>query len=843
MLENSLDRSSLILIVDDSESVIHVLYGALADCGEVLIATDGQTALDIARQRQPDLILLDVEMPGLNGYEVCERLKADRRTAESVVIFVTSRTDELSELRALKAGAVDFITKPLNLPVVRARVTTHLTLKQQADALSRSQRDLHALIDNIPALVSYWDTNLHIRFGNHAYREWFGRSPDDVKGKTVREVIGADLHAQDALRMERALAGDAQAFEREIPCADGKSRHAQVHYVPDVKDGHVRGFFVLITDITTRKRAEQAVFQEMDCLRVTLNSIGDAVIACDDTAIVTFMNPIAEAMTGWTQEDAKGQPIDTVMQLRDGPNGDVLPNPVHRALQEGSNVGAASNAVLLCRDGTVFGIKDSASPIADQSGVITGAITVFHDISETRAMALKMMHLAQYDALTDLPNRTLLQDRIAQAIQHAQRSNGRVGLLLLDLDHFKYVNDSLGHAAGDDLLQAIAKRLTHALRATDTVSRQGGDEFVVVLPQVGGADHVSQVADKLLEALSRPYDIDGTRYSPTFSMGISLYPDDGDDHDSLLQHADAAMYRAKEQGRNRYQFYCSEIGDLMRARHALERHMRDALEEGLFTVHYQPQVLPDRGYVVGMEALVRWRRPDGTLVSPAQFIPLAEECGLIVPLGKYVMLEACRQAQRWREAGLPPVRIAVNISAAQFAEKDFAVMVRTALAETGLDARWLELEITESTMLIDANRTRAVLEDLKGDGISVAIDDFGTGYSSLAYLKRFPVDVLKIDRSFIHDALTDTNGAAIVSAIVSMGRSLGLDLVAEGVETEAQADYLQSLGCPVIMQGFLYSRPCDAEKATEFLAHWSDAGPICVPGRNEPRASDQHVVI
>jgi len=813
------ERRSCILIIDDNVTSIHTLSAALSDLGEVLFATDGETGLRLAREQLPTLIVLDVDMPEMDGFEVCKRLRADPLVSAIPVIFVTAHDDMTHEIRALESGAVDFITKPFNVHVARARVSTQLMLKSKTDLLSQTQGDLKAVLDNVPALIGYWDRALRNRFGNDAYLKWFGRRPDQLVGMHLRDLLGPGVFETTIPYVEKVLCGEAQRFDREMILPDRSSRYVHTEYVPDIKDGETRGFYVMLTDITAQKRAEIAQFEEMETLRVTLNSIGDAVIVTDRRGCITFMNPIAESMTGWVLRDAQGSPIEEIMNLRDVSSGAHVVNPIRFALGENRIVSMALNSQLVRPDGSEYGIEDSAAPIRDADGGASGAIIVFRDVSETRAMAIKMAHMAQYDPLTDLPNRVLLRDRVEQAIQAALRGRTKFALMVLDLDHFKYINESLGHAVGDELLRAVADRLIRRLRATDTVSRRGGDEFILVLPQIDSNESVGQIADKLLESVSDPYVIEGNKLTATFSMGISIYPDDGLDGEALLAHADAAMYQAKQAGRNGYQFYSSEIGDFILARHALENHMREALQLGKFTVHYQPQVDTVSQRVIGVEALVRWRRDDGQLVPPAHFIPLAEETGLIVSLGKFVMLEACRQNRRWQEMGLPAMRMAVNISAMQFAQPNFTEMVQSVLAEAGLHPCHLELEITEGTMLVDTERTRELLLELQQVGISIAIDDFGTGYSSLAYLKRFPVHTLKIDQSFVREVLSDKSDAAIVAAISALAGSLGMELVAEGVEEPGHVEFLQRLKCNV-MQGYLFSRPMDAEHLTALLQQW-----------------------
>ncbi|BBP05250.1 hypothetical protein TPL01_23990 [Sulfuriferula plumbiphila] len=443
-----------------------------------------------------------------------------------------------------------------------------------------------------------------------------------------------------------------------------------------------------------------------------------------------------------------------------------------------------------------------------------------HELAEEIDKAkVRMAHLAQHDPLTDLPNRILLNDRLAQAIALARRQGKQLAVMFLDLDRFKHINDSLGHAVGDQLLQSVAKRLTAGVRSSDTVCRQGGDEFVILLADVEHAKDTALSAQKILAVLTVPYRIDQLELHVTVSIGISIYPEDGHDADTLIKSADTAMYHAKENGRNNYQFFEQDMNVLAVERHSIEGGLRRALERQEFMLHYQPKINLETGTISGVEALVRWQHPQRGLILPEQFVWIAEDCGLIVPMGAWVLREACRQAQAWQDAGLPPIPVAVNISAMQFRHKDFLESLTGILKDTGLAPRYLELELTESVLMHDADSTACILKVLKAMGVRLAIDDFGTGYSSLSYLKRFPIDTLKIDQSFMRDithATADSDDAAIVAAVVSMGKSLNQRVIAEGVETREQLAFLQAQGCGE-GQGFYFSRPVTAEELVTLL--------------------------
>jgi diguanylate cyclase (GGDEF)-like protein/PAS domain S-box-containing protein len=571
-----------------------------------------------------------------------------------------------------------------------------------------------------------------------------------------------------------------------------------------------------LRSMVERAAIADALFDEKERAQVTLNSIGDAVISSDIGGQVTYLNPVAERMTGWSLEEAAGHPLAEVFRIIDGTTREAVRNPMALAIQENKTVGLTPNCVLVRRDGVEAAIEDSAAPIHDRRGGVSGAVMVFHDVSTARALSVRMSYLAQHDGLTDLPNRILFNDRLTQAIALAQRHQQKLALLYLDVDRFKHINDSLGHTVGDHLLQSVAQRLVASVRNSDTVSRQGGDEFVILLSEVRHAQDAAVAAEKVRVALTAPHYIDQHDLHLTASIGIVIYPDDGMEGKTLLTNADFAMYHAKESGRNNYQFFRPDMNVSAIERQSLEEGLRHAVERKEFVLHYQPQMDLDTRAIIGVEALIRWHHPQRGLVGPAQFIPVAEECGFIVPFGRWVLREACRQGRAWQDAGLPPMRIAVNISAAELRAKDYVAGVRAILLETGLEPGYLELELTETFLMQDSTSTTDVLQALKGMGVHLALDDFGTGYSSLSYLRRFPIDTLKIDQSFVRDLTTDADDASIVSAVISMGKSLHKRVVAEGVETPEQLAFLQEQNCPE-GQGYYLSQPLVAGQLTQLL--------------------------
>lgn len=458
------------------------------------------------------------------------------------------------------------------------------------------------------------------------------------------------------------------------------------------------------------------------------------------------------------------------------------------------------------------------TPLFDADGKRKGILGIRRDVSEQKQAYTKIHYLANYDALTGLPNRALFQNRLQQAIAQAKRSERLLAVFFLDLDRFKVVNEALGHQTGDRLLKAATKRLAACITADDVIARLGGDEFALIQTQVAHVNDATALAQQLIDAFSRPFLLDGQEIHTSISIGITIYPFDDSDPDHLLKNADMAMYRAKREGRSQYHFYTADMNTQTQTRMTLEKDLRRALARREFLLNYQPQVDLGSGRIMGMEALLRWQKPGRGMVSPAEFIPVAEDSGLILPIGEWVLREACAQNKIWQDAGLPPLRVTINISARQFGPNGGSVVdtVDQVLRETGLAPAYLELELTESLIMANPEHAAVVLHQLKEMGVGLAIDDFGTGYSSLSYLKRFPIDKLKIDRSFVRDITVDPSDAAIVNAVISLGHGLNLKVIAEGVETADQLAYLQQQACDGI-QGYYFSRPLPAISFTQLL--------------------------
>ena len=571
-----------------------------------------------------------------------------------------------------------------------------------------------------------------------------------------------------------------------------------------------------LRSVIQRKKIEELLFKERSRAEITLNSISDAVICTDNLGNIDYMNIASEKLTGWQIEEACGRPIGDVFKIINGATRQAERNTVELVLERNKSVDLPPNTVLIKKDGSEANIEDTASPIHDRDGRISGATIVFHDVSRTEALNNKMEHLAQHDFLTNLPNRILLNDRIEQAITLSRRRQGQLAVLFLDLDNFKHINDSLGHSTGDRLLQSVARRLLECVRASDTVSRQGGDEFVILLEDGEFEADAALIADKVRAALSAPHSIDGSDLYITTSIGISIYPSDGRNADELLKNADTAMYCAKDRGKNSYQFFRSEMNIRAVERQFVEANLRRALERKEFILEYQPKINLNTGRISGAEALLRWMHPIDELILPDRFVRIAEDCGLIVPIGRWVLREACIEAKKWVDAGLSGLTVAVNISALEFRQIDFLDSVRSVLRETGLDVNLLQLEITENVLMDNAESSAFILQELKNLGVQLAVDDFGTGYSSLSYLNLFPLDVIKIDQSFVEGIGSSKDNGIIVSAVIGMGNSLQLKVIAEGIENLQQLNFLKALNCEE-GQGYFFSKSVSGHAFVEML--------------------------
>ncbi len=662
-----------------------------------------------------------------------------------------------------------------------------------------------------PDAITSTDRDGHLISWNPGAERLFGISAADAIGRPAEWPFdGPQSEVLSGFR-ERVLEGETIAgWETRRTGNDGAHVYFESSYAPiRGKNGRVIGTVGVHRDVTPMKRMLLQIESSKELLRLALNGIPDVFLIYDPQLRIQFVNERGAAFYALGNADIIGK--------RDE---DLLPADVARTFepllaQAVASRTTQSGELSFPLRGTTFAVSATYVPMVDDNGAIRQILGLLHDVSQRRQTEERLAYLAQYDSLTGLPNRYLLLDRLDAAMQRARRSNTLLGLMFLDIDRFKEINDTRGHAAGDALLKQIAERLTGTLRASDTIARLGGDEFTVLMENAGNVDEITAVAEKVRNAFATPFTTDSGVVFTTTSVGITIFPFDDQDRDALLKNADIAMYHAKQE-RNTWALYRPEMNANTAQRLHMETELRHALVRNEFELHYQPQLNVKSGDVVGLEALARWN--NGTLgrVSPGEFIPLADDTGLIVPIGEWILRAACAQCKIWEKAGLAPIPVSVNIAAPQFRRGNLLQLVSTVLAEYELDARWLALEITESSIMRHAEQTTRTLSELRELGISIAIDDFGTGYSSLSYLKRFPVNKIKVDQAFVRDISSDPNDAAIVSAIIAMSRQLGIKTMAEGVETRAQLEFLSRLDCDEY-QGYLFSRPLPAAEVLPLL--------------------------
>ncbi|GAB3428057.1 EAL domain-containing protein [Massilia solisilvae] len=632
------------------------------------------------------------------------------------------------------------------------------------------------------------DANGIVRFWNKTCADLFGVPVAAALGKPFSSLVShLDRQAEFDQMIEQIWrTGQASvAQDWEVQLADGTHRWLHSSHFPIVRDGAVQQLFCMEIDITARRALEGNLQR---AARV-FEHCRDAILVMDPEYRVVAVNHAFTSISGFAAEDVVGEQLPSLrLGVHDRTFYDEIMSNVKR---DGHWEGEITS---VRRTGEEYPAWVAVTAIRDSQGKLTNYMAMLADITERKRVEQAARHLAEHDSLTDLPNRVLLLDRVQQALAANRRQHKQFALMFLDLDRFKQINDTLGHQAGDTVLKEVARRLTGCVRGVDTVSRLGGDEFVVLLADIGGVDQAAHVAGTVLQALSRPISLDGQEITPSVSIGIAICPSDGHEAVTLLHHADVAMYHAKQHGRNEFRFFSPEMNAHVVERVQTENMLRRALERGEFVLEYQPEIDIGSGRTIGVEALIRWRHPERGLLMPHEFIPVAEECGLMVPIGEWVLREACRQARAWRDEGYPVV-VAVNLSGAQFVHPDLVRRVDEALASSGLEPCFLDLEITEGVIMNGDGVAAETVRALRERGVQLTIDDFGTGYSSLSCLRRFPLSKLKIDRSFVEDITRTPGDVGLIPAIIAVARSLKLRVIAEGVENAEQLRFLKQHGC------------------------------------------------
>jgi diguanylate cyclase (GGDEF)-like protein/PAS domain S-box-containing protein len=705
-----------VLIVEDTPASLKLLSDLLTEAGYyVRQAPNGELALWTAQSRPPELILLDVRMPGIDGFEVCRRLKADPALSQVPVIFLSAQHDTDDKVRGFALGAVDFIAKPFQTEEILAR------------------------------------TDAHVRLGR----------------------------AQKALAAERALLEQRVAERTAELAREVEQRRANEEFL----------------------RLASQVFEATQ----------DAIVVTDREGRIVATNPAFTQISGYTAQEAMGQSVGVLHA------GNQDPASFEQMVQSIVGTGHWSGEILARRkNGETYPGLLSASVVKDEAGHVVNHVAVFMDITERKAEQHLIDFLSNHDALTGLPNRMLARQRFEQTLASARREGRCVAVMCLDLDRFKSINDSYGHDMGDQALKAVATFLSGVVREGDTVTRQGGDEFQIIVSDDAQLGATMALAQKILSGLRKELVIDEQQITVTSSIGIAVSLTDGDSFDELVRNGDTALFRAKEIGRDNYAFFTERMDAEIRDKLAIQGQLRGAIARDEFEVHYQPQMCLKTGVMLGAEALLRWDSAVLGKVPPNRFIPLAEEYGLVNSIGEWVLESVCAQMKEWHDQGLGDIKVAVNLAAGQFANDATVPYVESTLRKFGVAAEYLGLEITEGTVMGDPNKAVAALRRLKDIGVSISLDDFGTGYSSLSYLKRFPIDVLKIDKSFVDDVTTNTADAAIALSVISLAHNLNMRVIAEGVETREQVKFLTERGCDE-MQGYYFSRPVNAEAFTALL--------------------------
>ena len=842
MTDGNPDTNAKVLIVDDDHFVRVVFSDALAKGGfQTTTAGDGVEALERFSEQQPDLVLLDLIMPRRDGFETCREIRSLPQGRHTPVLMVTGLDSGELIHRAFEAGATDFVAKSINPELLVYRVRCLLrnsrlmkNLQHSEDRLARAQQI---------ARLGDWEW--------HPESGVFRQSPEMSRILGAQQGRAATLEAwlqavvpaeRDTVRETLVWALSASSgsdFKCRIVRGDGKERLVWVYARLEPADysqparlepadySQPARLVGTLQDVTEARRTED----RGRMLKEAVDSLQIGITFSDASGRLAYLNPACARMHGYEVEELVGRdaPEFAARELR------RQVRPEH--LKEGG--GWRRESVNQRRCGAEFPVLLNSIPVRDREMRYLGVVTTCEDISEQKQAEEKINRLAYFDNLTGLPNRGMFLERLHQSLALASRDGERVGLLFLDLDNFKDVNDTLGHPAGDRLLCEVARRLAGCIRESDILARLGGDEFVVLLTSVASKERIAAAAQRMLESFAAPFEVDGRTVYSCASIGIALYPDDSADASTLFRCADTAMYHAKNEGRGQYRLFSEEMNQKIMRRVALENSLRRGVERNEFFLHYQPQWDLRSNRMVGVEVLLRWQSEEFGLMPPSEFISLIEESDLIFSIGEWMLKSACRQARRWADEGHTDLKVAVNISGKQFKQAEFVAMLDGIIRESGVNPANIELEFTESIIMENAERTIEKLAALKQMGVQMSIDDFGTGYSSLNYLKHFPVDRIKIDRSFVADVSSSSDDAAIVEAIINMAQSLSLKVLAEGVENSDQLHFLTSLGCDEV-QGFYLAKPMEAAALQGNLGgvHGRKSGKLAVTewydGRSEP---------
>lgn len=831
-------RKKSVLIVDDVADNAHDLIEALKDTYQLQVATSGASALKkVQGDAPPDLVLLDVRMPGMDGYEVCRRIKATEAGKRIAVIFVTVAGVVEEKVKGFNVGAVDYIVKPYDVDEVRARIHNHLelaSLRQNLEGrVAQRTAQLRASEEKFKTIADFtsdWETWI----GNDGNYLYVSPSCERLTGYRADEFMA------DASLMRRIVFGeDVGDVERNCgTCQHGRiafDRHVEHEFRIVKKNGDVRwiehhcqavvrddgtslGCRTSNRDITSRKKVED----ELRLYGMVLENSSEGMMVTDVNNRIVAINPAFTHITGYAYEEVLGK---NPKIFQSGRHDAAFYRDMWNALDSSGHW--QGEIWDKRKDGSVHAKMLTINTIRDQAGGVHRYVALFADITEKKKAEELIWHQANYDALTGLPNRRMFRERLEHEIKNAERFGFSLAVLFIDLDEFKEVNDTLGHDQGDVLLKETARRLSAFVGASDVLARLGGDEFVIVFANLDERPHIEDIAQAINTKLSEPYHLQGEVAYVSASLGITLYPNDAITSDALLKGADQAMYLSKKLGRNRFSYFTPALQEAAQKRLRLANEMRGALAARQFEVHYQPIVDLASGRMHKAEALIRWRHPERGMVSPADFIPLAEETGLIIEIGAWVFEQSARQVQHWRQHYDGAFQISVNRSPVQFMDSKNSQSCQEILEQLQLPGDAIAIEITEGVLLEERSAVAEILRNFRGHGMQISIDDFGTGYSSLSYLRKFQIDYLKIDKSFIDHVVTNASNFALCEAMIVMAHKLGIKVVAEGIETEEQRRLLADIGCDY-GQGYLFSRPLAAKDIERLLAKQTGAEPAAV---------------
>ena len=807
-----------ILVVDDDDATRLMIETTLENAG---FTTIGASCCADARilfcNKLPDLVLLDVLLPDGNGFALCREFLSVPQRNEVPIAMVTGLDDIESIKQGYDSGATDFITKPVNWGALPYHVHYLLRANRALVDLRVSESKNRALLSGIPDMILRIHRDgrvLDFQAGSYAsnVEAWRALGEGDSTDDSSNDNLGsyrlpAEIVAATEAGISNCLnSSSMQYIEFQWYGGSASAHFWEARILPLDRDE----VLMVLRDITQRKSQES----QLQLWAKVFESSNEAIFITDSQFNIISVNRSYEKIMGFSLADVLGvNSLQMGVQLH---SHSFLRTVTSELTDKGSWQGEISNQR---KSGEVFPCWLSITQVLNDAEDVEHYIAIFNDITERKNSRAQIEFLAHHDSLTGLPNRLVLNDRLEVAITEARRRGEKIGVLFIDLDRFKNVNDSLGHSVGDEILKEAGARLSHTVRDSDTVSRLGGDEFVVLIPKLHNEGRLADVTIKLSKALQEPYDINGMGLHMTPSIGIALYPEDGDTPITLIQNADAAMYLAKERGRNNYQFYKPELNAKTLDRLKLESDLRESIELQHFELYYQPQIEAKTGMLSGAEALIRWRHPARGLVSPAEFIPLAEETGLIVALGEWVIQEAARQIRYWRDIGFSNMNVSVNLSALQFRQLGLVETVKQILREAGVPPSSMEIELTESMLMGDVDAAIATLQQFRTSGFRIAIDDFGTGFSCMNYLRHLPIDVLKIDQSFVREMLIEPESRAIVQSIITLAHALGKETIAEGVETAEEYQLLLDQDCRFI-QGYYVAKPMPAVEFTRWYTDW-----------------------